>query len=281
MKAEIYTNIHKDSDLRVTKALLDALKLRGVECRLDRALEGKLACDGYFDITGSSNADFMLSVGGDGTILRVAEYCALNDIPVAGVNLGYMGFLTEEEPAAADALLDAIIEGKYTLERRALLSVTAQGKTFRALNDAVTARDSGARMLEIEAYVNGEFVDFYRCDGYIVSTPTGSTAYSLSAGGPILSPGVAAFILTPLNSHSLHSRPIVVSDEDEIVLRTDKKSAVSLIVDGERVLGLGGGAEIELKKSDRCVSFVRLKKNGFYNKLLTKLNKWSITEREE
>ncbi|MFR5062813.1 MAG: NAD(+)/NADH kinase [Christensenellales bacterium] len=281
MKVGIFTNLHKDKDLSVTKALLKCLSYRGVSYAVDEELKSKVQASDYFSLSKPADFDFMLTVGGDGTILRVAKYCARYHIPVAGLNLGFVGFLTEEEPDRVDFLVDALINGQYSLERRTLLSAEAEGKCFFALNDVVVSRDSDSRMLEADVFVNDEFVDRYFCDGYIVSTPTGSTAYSLSAGGPILSPNVAAFILTSINSHSLHSRPIVVSENDEIALRIGGRGSVNLVVDGVSGARLSGGAEIRLKKSDAVVSFVRLSGHGFFNKLLTKLNKWGITSREE
>lgn len=281
MKVGIFTNLHKDKDLSVTKALLKCLSYRGVSYAVDEELKSKVQASDYFSLHKPADFDFMLTVGGDGTILRVAKYCARYHIPVAGLNLGFVGFLTEEEPDRVDFLVDALINGQYSLERRTLLSAEAEGKCFFALNDVVVSRDSDSRMLEADVFVNDEFVDRYFCDGYIVSTPTGSTAYSLSAGGPILSPNVAAFILTSINSHSLHSRPIVVSENDEIALRIGGRGSVNLVVDGVSGARLSGGAEIRLKKSDAVVSFVRLSGHGFFNKLLTKLNKWGITSREE
>jgi len=281
LKVGVFTNLHKDKDLSVTKSLLNCLSDRKVSYALDEDLKNIIPSAEYFSLDRPADFDFMITVGGDGTILRVAKYCARYDIPVAGLNLGFVGFLTEEEPDRADLLVGALINGRYSLERRTLLSAEADGKSFFALNDAVISRDSDSRMLETDVFVNGEFVDRYFCDGYIVSTPTGSTAYSLSAGGPILSPNVAAFILTSINSHSLHSRPIVVSENDEITLKTGKRSSVNLVIDGVPGARIEGSSEIRLKKSDAVVSFVRLSGHGFFNKLLTKLNKWGITSREE
>ena len=136
-------------------------------------------------------------------------------------------------------------------------------------------------MLVTDVYVNNEFVDSYFCDGFIVSTPTGSTAYSLSAGGPIVSPNVSAFVLTSINSHSLHSRPIVVSENDEIKLVPGKVGSFNLVVDGDTCLMLDDDSVVTVKKFDKEVNFVRLEGHSFYNKLLTKLNKWSVTSKED
>ena len=192
-----------------------------------------------------------------------------------GINLGHVGFLAEEEPDKLGEAIAALTSGNYELESRTLLCAKVNDKSFVALNDAVISRLPQSRILETDVYVNGEFADRYHSDGYIVSTPTGSTAYSLSAGGSILCPGVAAFILTPINSHSLHSRPLVVSENDEVTVKP--YGECSLVVDGIEKLRLRGGDEVKIVKNDVSVKFVRLREHGFYGKLLGKLNKWSVT----
>ena len=280
MKVGVFTNLRKDGDLSVTRSLIDALERRGVRYALDDDMQGKLPASEYFSIEKPIPLDFMITVGGDGTILRIAKYCAETDIPIAGLNLGYVGFLTEEEPDKAEQLVDALLSGNYEVEKRSLICARLGDKEFSALNDVVISRAADSRMAEIYVKINGEFVDGYFCDGFIVSTPTGSTAYSLSAGGPILSPGVAAYSLVPINSHSLHSRPIVVSDTDvaEFTLRSNGKA--ELVVDGVACASMTKNDVVAVEKAEKTVSFVRLSGHGFYKKLLTKLNKWSTTEKE-
>ncbi len=282
MKVGVFTNLRKDKDLAVTKSLLSCLDERKISYVLERALEVIPGKHEYFSRESACpKLDFMITVGGDGTILRIAKFCAEHGIPIAGLNLGHVGFLTEEDPDKPERLIDAIVGGNYTLERRTLLAASCGEETYLALNDAVVNRNFDSRMLEVDVFVNGEFADRYFCDGYIVSTPTGSTAYSLSAGGPILSPGVSACVLTSINSHSLHSRPIVVSDNDEVVLKFGEKCSANLVIDGQPCVHLDKNSQILIRKSDRYVEFVRLTGHGFFNKLLTKLNKWSLTEKEE
>lgn len=282
MKVGIYTNALKDKDLSVTRALVECLNKRGISYALDCELKGEIKAYEYFSISEKPKKfDFMLSVGGDGTILRIAEYCAVGNIPIAGLNLGFVGFLTEEEPEKTDSLLDRIVRGDYKTESRSLLEVNCNGKMYYALNDAVIGRDFDSRMLSVDVKVNGEFVDRYFCDGYIVSTPTGSTAYSLSAGGPIVCPRVSAFVLTSMNSHSLHSKPIVVSDSDVIELKFGQKCSANLLIDGQPRERVDNRSTVKIEKSALSVKFVRQSGNGYFNKLLTKLNKWSTTEKED
>lgn len=216
----------------------------------------------------------MITAGGDGTVLKVAKACAKYGVPVMGINLGHVGFLAEEEPDKLGEAIAALTSGNYELESRTLLCAKVNDKSFVALNDAVISRLPQSRILETDVYVNGEFADRYHSDGYIVSTPTGSTAYSLSAGGSILCPGVAAFILTPINSHSLHSRPLVVSENDEVTVKPHGEC--SLVVDGIEKLRLRGGDEVKIVKNDVSVKFVRLRWNTDFTVSARKLNKWSV-----
>lgn len=279
MKVGVFTNLHKDTDLSVTKKLLEKLEANGISYALESGLSSRLNGQ-FFTLENNEKFDFMFTVGGDGTILRVAKYCAINDIPIVGINLGYTGFLAEAEPSQIDVFIDAIKSGKFRVDERSFLRAETDGKSFLALNDAVINRQFDAKMLETDVYVSGAFVDRFFCDGYIISTPTGSTAYSLSAGGAILAPTVSAFILTSINSHSLHSRPIVVSESDEIKLVISDRSSANLVVDGVVACALGVGQTVVVKKAKESVKFVRINEKSFYNKLLTKLNKWSVTEKE-
>ena len=279
MKVGVFTNLHKDTDLSVTKKLLKKLGENGIDYSLDSGLKGSLSGQ-FFSLDVNEKFDFMFTVGGDGTILRVAKFCAENDIPIVGINLGYTGFLAEAEPSQIDVFINAIKSGEYRIDERAFLSAETNGKTYLALNDAVVTRQIDAKMLETDVYVGGAFVDRFFCDGYIISTPTGSTAYSLSAGGAILSPSVQAFILTSINSHSLHSRPIVVSENDVVKLVIGDRSCANLVVDGVVACNLGVGQTVTVKKANESVKFIRINEKSFYNKLLTKLNKWSVTEKE-
>ncbi|MBO5215001.1 MAG: NAD(+)/NADH kinase [Clostridia bacterium] len=275
MTVGIYTNLHKDGDLSVTTALLNELRARKVDYVLDPALKGKVK-GSFFDLEKSPDCDVMITVGGDGTILRIAKYCAVYGVPIAGLNLGYVGFLAEEDPENIREFVDKIIKGDYKLESRSLLNADVNGQSFLALNEVILTREITSRMIETDVFVNDEFVDRFFCDGFIISTPTGSTAYSLSAGGAILSPTVSAFILTSINSHSLHSRPIVVSEKDEITLTATCDA--SLVIDGNVDAEVKKGEMVKVRKYDKEVSFVRFRGHSFYEKLLTKLNKWSFTD---
>ncbi len=279
MRVGVFTNLHKDTDLSVTRTLIRALRKNNVDVVLYEDLSGIVDGDEYFSVNRKCRLDFIVSVGGDGTILRIAKYCAGYSIPIIGVNLGHVGFLAEVEPTKIDEFVNKLIGGKFSFEERSLLTVNVGNSEFSALNDVVLMRSVSGKMADVGVSVGSEFLDEYFCDGFIVSTPTGSTAYSLSAGGPILSPSVNAFALTPINSHSLHSRPVVASDRDVITLHP-MNGVFSLTVDGVLVREIEGGCDIAIRKSDKPLLFVRVGGNGFYSKLLAKLNKWSVTDKE-
>lgn len=223
--------------------------------------------------------DFVVVLGGDGTLLSVARIVAPSGIPILGVNLGSLGFLTEirqEEITAALANVDA---GRYELSLRSMLHcrVVRQGKcaaSYDALNDIVTNQRAVARITEFDVRVNGVFVANYKADGLIVSTPTGSTAYSLAAGGPILAPDVPGFVITPVASHALTNRPLVVQDTAviEIQVAVTREQAF-LTIDGQLGLPLEEGDVIQCLKSRFHVKLFKLPDRTFFQVLRNRL-KW-------
>lgn len=222
--------------------------------------------------------DALVSLGGDGTLLRSAGYAAQWDTPLLGVNLGHMGFLAEIEPAMLTEALEAMLAGKYKEEIRALLDVSvAGGEHWTAMNDAVLTRGGYARLITVRVLVDGEEAGCYRADGLIVATPTGSTGYSLSAGGPIVSPQVDCTVITPVCAHSLQHRPEVVPGGAKILLElgADEEMTASLQVDGQNCAQLQSGARIEISKSQYRVRLIRMNEPRFFQVVRHKLAEWS------
>lgn len=282
MKVGIYTNIHKDKELVVTKRLIECLGDRDILCYAHDILKDKVVCEGYFNESDNKHFDMMLTVGGDGTMLSISKWCAVKRIPVLGVNLGKLGFLTEAEPEGLDELACEIAQGNYSIEHRTVLCAQLGEKRFYALNEIVIARRNVSKMIMIKVDIEGVPVDKYYCDGFIVCTPTGSTAYSLSAGGPVISPTAGVFALTPINSHSMHSRPIVIGDDESIGITLQARADDAMVIaDGKNVCILPEKTAIQIFKAPKRALFVRLNKNGFYERLLRKLNTWSLTPGEE
>lgn len=249
--------------------IFSALKRDGTECVLIN------------DISLIKTLDMLLVLGGDGTILAVASECARHNVKILGVNCGHMGFLTDFEANQLDQALSLVLSGKYKTVKRSMLNVTFHGKSYLALNEVVLQRcttgNAFSNTVNLHASIDGTTVDNFSSDGLIVSTPTGSTAYSLSAGGSILTPDLAAFIMTPICPHSLHSRPIVFSENSVVeVNQKEKNCTLNLVVDGRVVDTLSGFDVITIKKADFCTEFISVADNNFFDKLLIKLNIWSI-----
>ena len=224
--------------------------------------------------------DVVLVLGGDGTILSIASECAMRRIKILGINYGHLGFLTEYEPEKLGDALRLLCSGKFATDKRAMLEITYGDKTFYALNDFVIQRSTGGQnfsnTVDLNAEIDGVLVDNYSADGVIVSTPTGSTAYSLSAGGSILAPDLDAFILTPICAHSLHSRPVVFNANSAVTITSiSTKTQLNVIVDGKIVDTVNGKINFTIKKSDFVAEFISRGNNDFFDKLLVKLNIWS------
>lgn len=218
-------------------------------------------------------SDIIISFGGDGTLLAAARAFITTDIPIMGVNLGNLGFLAEFSSDEIDNALSAIMTGEYVLEDRAILQTTlGDGTTIYALNDFVIRQSDAARMITVRASIDGNHVADYRADGLIISTPTGSTAYSLSNGGPIIAPTCAVLCLTPVSPHSLTLRPLVVPDSSEIALEsfTNNVEAI-LLADGEIVARLQTSERIHIRRSDQVVKLLKRTSRTYYDLLKNKL----------
>lgn len=221
--------------------------------------------------------DVLVSMGGDGTLLRGVQYAFRLDAALLGINLGRVGFLTETEPAEIEHSLEAVISGCYEIEKRSVLHVDAGEQHWHALNDVVLSRGGRPRLTTINAWVDDELSGRYVADGVIVATPTGSTGYSLSAGGPIVSPGVDCMVITPICAHTLQHRPTVVHGGAGIILELlpgDMQTA-SLQVDGQSCMELSSGMRAVIRKDERPVRLIRLKRQQFFQLVRDKLTEWT------
>lgn len=223
--------------------------------------------------------DFVVVLGGDGTLLSVARSVAPAGIPILGVNLGSLGFLTEVKQEELVPTLEAIDSGKCDVSLRSMLHCQLRREknclaSYEALNDVVVHQGALARLAIFDVRVNGRFVADYTADGLIVATPTGSTAYSLAAGGPILAPNLPGFVITPVASHALTNRPLVVQDTDTIeVSMKDSGDSVLLTVDGQLGRAVADGDVVVCRKSEFQVKLFKLAERSFFEVLRTKL-KW-------
>lgn len=236
----------------------------------------------------SVRLDALITFGGDGTLLRGARLLGAQEIPILGVNLGRVGFLTTATIETLDPALDALVTGRYLTERRQALRAAirdAEGETRSsqvAVNDVAVHKGGVARVIRVNVYIQGENVGPYSADGIIVATPTGSTAYSLSAGGPIVVPGVEAMVVTPIAAHTLAVRPLVVPASYRIIIEPIAGWADDLLVsfDGQTGTTLAPGESVDVCRADHRVCLIRLGDEGFFGRMRQKLHWGDLSGRE-
>lgn len=231
-----------------------------------------------------ADADLLVTIGGDGTLLRGARIAAPHDIPLLGINTGRLGFLTEIDAggAAFERLERVLEEGSYVIEERSALEAQVEGRAgMFALNDVVVRKGSASRMVPFGLYLDGEEVAHIPSDGIVIATPTGSTAYFLSAGGPIISPGVDAFGIAPLLPHTLFSRPLIVPASSVIEVQCDSEILhANLETDGEVLADLSPGDTVRIVRYPKAVRFVRVQPDTFFSRLESKL-RWGVPIKED
>ena len=270
----VISNRTKDKDYRYTKALAAILKGRAliVMPKEDEAsgIDAVFCSEDLY-----SGADAVIILGGDGTILQAAEPCGRSGIPVMGINLGKVGFMTEVEAEDMRAACDRLLAGDFETQNRMMMEIeveSAEGskQKFLALNDAVLSKPS-AEMITTELYEDGEKVSEYIADGLIISTPTGSTGYSLSAGGPVADPQMELFIATPICAHTLSARPMLLSADKVINVKLFGSCTATVTVDGEDKCSIGTGDKVTIRRADCYFKLIKLGKQSFYHTMMAKL----------
>ena len=285
----IIANSEKDKDLKTTRQIYDYLSAHGKSCtvREYQKLEGRLK-SGDGKSVGYTNADWIpegteciLVLGGDGTLIQAARDTVECGIPLLGINLGHLGYLAEIEKSGVLEAMDSLMADAYTLEPRMMLEGSVYRKEERnvhdlALNDIVVNRAGALRVIDYEIYVNGEFLNRYSADGIIVSTPTGSTGYSLSAGGPIVSPMASMIVVTPICPHTLTARSIVLSGRDQVTIRLGSGRRAEweeafATFDGEVSVPIATGDYVEIRKSEKTADILKISKISFLEVLRNKM----------
>jgi NAD+ kinase len=270
--------------------IADVLRKNGVTVLFDPRRAEDVPCAKEFPCykEDESDIDLLLVIGGDGTILRAVRELQNFSVPILSVNRGRIGFLAEITMQESETLLPRLLAGEGVLEERLLLNVVASRKEGEklfegfALNEAVIAQGMISRLMEVKTTVNGEPLTTYHSDGLIIATPTGSTAYSLAAGGPVVHPSLSATILTPLNPHSFSQKPIVIPGQSvidaEVIIRSTKfeDREVVLTIDGQTSLSLKSGDHVRAQMNGHSIRFLRRKEDTFYGTLREKL-KWGET----
>lgn len=275
----IIPNRERDVNLQYTRTLIDSVLRHGGRAIVPEDLAAELETeDGMVQGSTDVKVDAYICLGGDGTFLKMARDLYRKRVPMMGINLGNLGFLTEIDRNEIDHAVSSIFEGNYSIEERMMLEVRiiTDGKhtaTDTALNDIVISRGAISRILHLKTYVDEVFVDSFPGDGIIISTPTGSTAYSLSAGGPIVEPDMQLMVVTPICPHILYSRSFVISANKMVRVAVDEgfyHEAV-VTVDGQKGYGIRGMDAIEIRKSEHSVRIIRMNSRNFFNILRTKI----------
>lgn len=278
----IITNSDKDPSLEITGGIADYLKKHGKHCLIQQA---ERKHEGAYHYTDPSlipdDTQCIIVLGGDGTLLQAARDVVYKEIPLLGINLGNLGFLAEVDKQSVYPALDQLMTGDYEVEERMML----EGRVYRgdrligsdiALNDIVIGRDGHLRVVRFKNYVNDEYLNGYNADGIIISTPTGSTGYSLSAGGPIVSPNAAMMIMTPIAPHTLNTRSVILPAEDVVTVEIGKgrhsdfeKGIASF--DGDTAIPMVTGDCIQIRKADAKTKILKLNHLSFVEVLRRKM----------
>lgn len=276
----IITNLERDTNFTYTRLLANNIMKHGGNAIMSDKLAGKsgvgMPCgdeDGMI-----ANSDLVVCLGGDGTFLKAARRIYHRELPILGINLGNLGFLTEVDRDNIDLAIEQLFNGKYEIEERMMLDTVIYRKDEApikdiALNDVVIGRGAVSRIISIKAYINDTFVDTFPGDGLIISSPTGSTAYSLSAGGPIVEPDTNLLLITPICPHILYSRSFVAKFDSVVraVIEDNYQFGAMVTPDGQEGHAVGGGDVVEVKKSPYCTKFVKINPRNFFNILRTKI----------
>lgn len=265
----IIPNITRDEDFSVTKSAVDCLL--SLDCTVYMQ-EGLCHIEGVTFVSNDEVyrlSECIITVGGDGTIIHAAKPAAIEKKPVIGINCGKVGFIAELEKDETN-LLEALVFDNFEIEKRTMLEVSVDGKKYYCFNDAVIAGGTVSKITEFSLFHNGKKIEDYRADGMVFSTPTGSTAYNLSAGGPIVDATLDCIVVTPICSHSLASRTMIFSGKSDLKAVT-KTDDCYLTIDGEMAISILPSTEIQIKISSCMVLLVKIKNSVFYEVLQTKL----------
>ncbi len=269
MKILLVSRIDSRDALEFTEKIRSMLAADGWDAVLDSDTAASLGSQGV--PLAKATADAVIVVGGDGTILRTIQQME-RPAPVLGINWGEVGFLADLEPGEAPAFIRTLAGG-FSVEERMRIALRKEGKVLgTALNEALIVTTRPAKMLRFAIDIDGIIAEQFRADGLLISTPTGSTAYAMSAGGPIVDPRVQGFLLVPLAPYLLSSRPHLISSNRRLEVRLESAKPANLVIDGQQTIGLGTSSTIEVRRSEKPALFVDVKRN-FFEKVNKKLRK--------
>jgi NAD+ kinase len=286
MKIAIFGQYYQNNTAEIVRKVVDFLETNSILISFERTFlatlqEKNIVTQKYSSFSNASelDADFeaLISIGGDGTILKAATFIRDKNIPIIGINAGRLGFLATVQYENIEALLQKVLVKDYIISKRSLLSVRTvpEYENFKdldfALNEVTVARKDTTSMITIDTMLNEEYLTSYWADGLIVSTPTGSTGYSLSCGGPVLTPEVASFVVTPMAPHNLNARPLVITDDTEITLKVSGREEQFLISLDSRIAAVSKDTTVYIKKASFTLSVIEFKDETFLTTIRKKL----------
>jgi NAD+ kinase len=271
MRIALLPNYHRDTEGLLAKEIVEFLTKKGVDLVTEGEAAEKLGIPSIESIEMGS-IDLLISMGGDGTILRHAHTYIDAGIPILGINLGHLGFMADVPRSDIQQSLTDLLDGKYRVEERLILE---QGDTI-AINDFVLHRGQTPHLIECRVTIDGDYLSTFRADGLIIATPNGSTAYSLAAGGPIVSPKLDAIIITPICPHTISNRPIVISGKTITIEPLTPQCTIDLVADGMITTPLAAGHHVTIATSDTKLKLISLEQRDYFTTLRTKLG-WSGT----
>ncbi|GIZ10362.1 NAD kinase [Flavobacterium sp. UMI-01] len=286
MKIAIYGQYYQNSTEPIIKDILSFFSSNNIEMvfesqYFDMLLEKNIVTKDYHTFSSYSEIDssfyMLVSIGGDGTILRAATYIRNSGVPILGINAGRLGFLATVQQENIADFLQMVVEKKHSLSKRTLLSLscTPANESLEdinfAMNEVSVSRKDTTSMITIDTYLNGEYLNSYWADGLIISTPTGSTGYNLSCGGPILTPDVNSLVITPISPHNLNARPLVIPDETEIRLKVSGREENYLVSLDSRITSVGNESILTIKKTPFQINMIEIPEETFLKTLRSKL----------
>ncbi|MGD2169684.1 MAG: NAD(+)/NADH kinase [Chlamydiota bacterium] len=271
----LFPNERKLHSFDLAKGICDYFKARNVTVVADDEYVDKIGAKKLSDID-RTQISFLISMGGDGTILRLSHRFSDIEAPIAGINLGHLGFMADIPIPDIYPSLQDLLDGKFTIEERLILETSSKNKEkFYAVNEVVVHRGGYHSLVEISMQVDGKYLNTFIADGIIIATPNGSTAYSLAAGGPILSPELDAYVITPICAHTISNRPFVLSSNHTLQIQyLSKNPSIEVHCDGVDTFSMETGDSVTVKKSSQKFKLVNLQRHDYYSTLRTKLN-WS------
>lgn len=286
MKIALIVNFDKNGAASTAEKIIALLSAEDCEVLMlnsefSQSLHNVKVFDNHTDLV--SSCDVLLTVGGDGTIIHCAKHAAAFSKPILGINTGRLGYVAELEADETD-MLKSLLKGEYSIESRLILSVNVNRsngdcESYTAINDAVISRGALSRIIDLDVKIDGSPVSSYRADGILLASPTGSTAYALSAGGPIIAPNLKCFELVPICSHALSAKCVMLSEDSSVEIKASSPDGKSyLTIDGQISVELSDGDTVKVKSSEQTLDMIVLKKRNFFKLAGEKLREVSVNE---